>query len=91
MNADTERQETLVLRAYVVHDELRSHVDWQLMTCAQIAAMVVLGFALLAIGLSGFSTDAPVSIVATFVLYGGSLLFLPWLLYRLLRGTIRFR
>ena len=80
----------LLVRGRVVHCELRSHVDWQLMTCAQIGAMIVLGFALLAIGMSGFSTDAPLSIVATFVLYGGSLLFLPWLLYRFLRGTIRF-
>ena len=80
----------LLIRGRVAHGELRSHVDWQLMTCAQIGLLIVLGFVLLAIGLSGFSTDAPLSIVATFVLYGGSLLFLPWLLYRFLRGTIRF-
>lgn len=78
----------LVIRPRITHPEVRSHVNWQLMTCGLIAAMIPLSLAFVAIALSGVSSDSPLSIAATFVLLGGSLLFLPWLLYRLLRGTI---
>lgn len=80
----------LVVRGRVTHSELRSHIDWQLMTCAIVAAMVPVTFLLLVVGLSGVGTDAPVSIFVTFLLVGASFLFLPWLLYRLLRGTMTF-
>ena len=80
----------LAVRRRVGHVELRSHLNWQLMTCGMIAAMIPLALLLLFIGLSGVNTDAPISIVATFTLVGASALFLPWLLYRLLRGTVQF-
>ena len=80
----------LLVRSRVTHSELRSHVNWQLMTCGLVLAMIPLALILLFTGLSGVNTDAPVSIFATFVLVGASTLFVPWLLYRLLRGTIRF-
>ena len=80
----------LVIRARVPHSELRSHVNWQLMTCGLIAALIPIALLLLFTGLSGFNTDSTVSIIATFALVGGSVVFVPWLLYRLLFGTIRF-
>lgn len=78
----------LVIRPRVTHPEVRTHVNWQLVTCGLVAAMILLSLVFVAIGLSGVSSDSPLAIVATFALLGGSLLFLPWLLYRLLRGTI---
>ena len=80
----------LIIRSRVPHRELRSHVSWQLMTCVLIAALIPIALLLFFTGLSGINMDSPVSIVATFALVGGSVLFLPWLLYRLLNGTIRF-
>ncbi|MBT8098477.1 MAG: hypothetical protein KJO82_01940 [Gammaproteobacteria bacterium] len=80
----------LLIRGRITHGEVRSHVNWQLATCGLIAAMIPIGFGLLVIGFSGVNTDSPVSIIATFALVGASALFLPWLLYRLLYGTIRF-
>lgn len=80
----------LVLRGHVTHRELRSHVNWQLTTCGIVLAMIPLMLVLLVIGMSGFNTDDPISILATFVMAGASAVFLPWMLYRLLRGTTRF-
>ena len=80
----------VLIRGRVTHGELRTHVNWQLMTCGLIAAMVPAALLLLFVGLSGVNTDAPISIIATFLLLGASALFVPWLLYRLLRGTMRF-
>ena len=80
----------LLIRGRVTHPEVRSHLTWQLATYGLIAIMIPLGLALLFIGFSGVNTDSPISIVATFTLVGASALLLPWLLYRLLFGTIRF-
>ena len=80
----------LLLRRRVSHVELRTHVNWQLATLGIIAAAIPAGIGLLFIGFSGWNTDSPVSIIATFVLLGASCLFVPWLLYRLVRGTMRF-
>lgn len=80
----------LVVRGRITHADIRSHVRWQLTTCAVIAALIPIALGLLFVGFSGVNTDALISIVATFVLVGGSCLFLPWFLYRLLHGTIRF-
>ncbi len=81
----------LVMRSKVPHAGLRSHLSWQFATLVQILVLGLIAIALFAIGMSGVGTDAPVSILATFLVVGGSLLFVPWLLYRLLRGTIQFR
>ncbi|MDJ0760894.1 MAG: hypothetical protein QNJ19_15985 [Woeseiaceae bacterium] len=80
----------LVLRLRITHFELRTHVKWQLATCIMILALIAAGLVLLFVGLSGVNTDAPVSVIATFVLMGGSVVFFPWLLYRLLYGNWRF-
>ena len=80
----------LIIRPRVPHHELRSHISWQLMTCWLIAALIPVALLLLFAGLSGFNTDSIISIIATFALTGGAILFVPWLLYRLLHGTIRF-
>ena len=80
----------LLIRRRVTHPEVRSHVSWQLATYGLIALVFLFGIALLFIGLAGVNNDSPISIVATFTLMGASALFLPWLLYRLLFGTIRF-
>lgn len=81
----------LLIRGRVTNSELRSHVNWQLMTCGLIVAMIPIGLILFFVGMSGVNTDAPISIMSTFALVGALALFLPWLVYRLLRGTIRFR
>lgn len=81
----------LITRRQVVEPSLRSHFDWQLMTCLVSAAIVVLAVALLVIGLSGVATDAPISMVATFTLLALVTVTPLWLLYRLVRGTLRFR
>ena len=80
----------LVLRRRITHFELRTHVKWQLATCVMILVLIAAGLVLLFVGLSGVNTDAPISVVATFVLMGGSAVFFPWLLYRLLYGNWRF-
>ena len=80
----------LVMRPRITHVELRTHMNWQLATCGVIAALIPIGIGLLFIGFSGVNTDALISIAATFALVGASSLFVPWLIYRLLRGTIRF-
>ncbi len=80
----------LFIRDRVVNPDIHSHVRWQLVTCFAMLAMIPVGFLLLVIGLSGVNTDAVVSIVATFALVGIPALFPLWLIYRLIRGTIRF-
>ena len=80
----------LLIRGHVVHNELRSHVRWQLITCGLVAVMFPIALLLLVIGMSGWNTDSPFSILATFALLGFGALYLPWLFFRLLRGTIRF-
>ncbi len=80
----------LVLRRRITHFELRTHVRWQLATCTMILVLLIAGLILLFVGLSGFNTDSPISIIATFVLMGGSAVFFPWLFYRLVYGNWRF-
>jgi uncharacterized membrane protein len=80
----------LVMRSSVTQSGLRSHLSWQLSTLLQIAIGVAMGFALLFIGMSGWGTDAPLSVGSTFLLLAATTLFLPWLLYRLIRGSLRF-
>ena len=79
-----------LIRGHVVHNELRSHVRWQLITCGLVVVMFPIALLLLVIGMSGWNTDSPVSILATFAMVGFGALYLPWLVFRLLRGTIRF-
>ena len=80
----------LVIRKYIRNRDIRSHVSWQLFTASATMLAIPVAIILLMIGLSGVNNDSPVSIIATFALIGGSYLFLPWLAYRLLRGSIRF-
>ena len=80
----------LAFRGRVTHSELRSHISWQLATCGIIVALIPIALLLLMIAMSGFKDDAPISIITAFMLAGLSSMFLPWLLYRLLFGTIRF-
>ena len=79
----------LLIRDRVTHAEVRSHLNWQLMTFGVIAAMVPIGLLLLFIGLAGVNNDNPISIIATFTLMGISWAAIPWLLYRLIRGSLR--
>lgn len=80
----------LAIRQRVTVGGLRSHVDWQLMTCWTLVAAIPIGLALLYVGASGISTDAPISIVATFVLLGLACLFPLWFMYRLFWGSVKF-
>lgn len=80
----------LVLRSRLTQPWLRTHFAWQLSTCIIIAAAIPVGLGLLAVGFSGVATDAPVSIVATFLLVGVSFLFPFWFIYRCLRGTMNY-
>ncbi len=80
----------LWIRKGIVNRDIHTHVSWQLVTATATLLAIPAAILLLFIGLSGFGTDSPVSIIATFALVGGSYLFLPWLAYRLLRGSIRF-
>ena len=80
----------LVIRNKITNPDIRTHVSWQLATCGLIAVLIAVGYGLLVIGLSGFNTDSPFSILATFALMGASALFFPWLFYRLIYGTVRF-
>ena len=80
----------LVIRKRIRNRDIHSHVSWQLFTASAAVLAIPVAIILLMIGLSGVNTDSPISIVATFALIGGSYLFLPWLAYRLLRGSIRF-
>jgi uncharacterized membrane protein len=115
--SDTERQQQLVLWAYViqwvaiflpfalfvllvyvlvarrrvVEPALRSHLDWQLVTCLVAAGAAVVAVALLFIALSGINTDAPISIGATFTLLALLTVAPLWLLYRVVRGTLQYR
>ncbi|HSG64861.1 MAG TPA: hypothetical protein VLD39_07665, partial [Gammaproteobacteria bacterium] len=76
----------LIARRRVVDPALRSHLDWQLVTCLVAAATMVVAAVLFIIGLSGISTDAPISIVATFTLLALVTVAPLWLLYRVVRG-----
>ena len=80
----------LVLRLRVMHFELRTHVKWQLATCIITLVALAVGFLLLIVALSGFNTDSIWSVIATFTAMAGSAVFLPWLLYRLVYGNLRF-
>ena len=80
----------LWIRKRIVNRDIHSHVSWQLVTASVTMLAIPVAIVLLFVGLSGVNTDSPISIAATFALVGGSYLFLPWLAYRLLRGSIRF-
>ena len=80
----------LWIRKRIRNRDIRSHVSWQLVTASITVLAIPVAIILLFVGLSGVNTDSPISIAATFALVGGSYLFLPWLAYRLLRGSIRF-
>ena len=80
----------LWIRKRIRNRDIRSHVSWQLVTASITVLAIPVAIILLFVGLSGVNTDSPISIAATFALIGGSYLFLPWLAYRLLRGSIRF-
>lgn len=80
----------LTFRNRVMQSELRSHMNWQLATCIVILALIPVALVLLMVAMSGFKDDAPLSIIAAFVLMGLTSIFLPWFLYRLLFGTMRF-
>ncbi|MDJ0708973.1 MAG: hypothetical protein QNJ14_01230 [Woeseiaceae bacterium] len=78
------------IRKRILNRDIRTHVSWQLVTASVTIMAIPVAIGLLFVGLSGVNTDSAVSIVATFALIGGSYLFLPWLAYRLLRGSLRF-
>ena len=80
----------LWIRGGILNRDIRTHVSWQLVTATATLLAIPTAILLLFIGLSGFSTDSPIAMIATFALIGGSYLFVPWLAYRLLRGSIRF-
>lgn len=80
----------LWIRKRIPNRDIHSHVSWQLVTASVTMLAIPVAIVLLFVGLSGVNTDSPISIAATFALIGGSYLFLPWLAYRLLRGSIRF-
>jgi len=81
----------LAARRAVVEPALRSHLDWQLVTCLVAAGVAVVAVALLFIALSGINTDAPISIGATFTLLALLTVAPLWLLYRVVRGTLQYR
>lgn len=80
----------LVIRGRLTQPWLRTHAAWQLTTCLIVAIAIPVAFGLLAAGLSGFSTDSPIAIAATFLLVGASFLFPVWFIYRCLRGTMAY-
>ena len=80
----------LIIQKHIRNHDIRTHVSWQLVTASATVLAIPVAIILLMIGLSGVNSDSPVPIVATFALIGGSYLFLPWLAYRVLRGSIRF-
>lgn len=80
----------LVVRGRVTHPWLRTHFVWQLATCGLIGMAAVVGALFFVIGLSGVSTDNPISIVATFLAVGLSVVFPFWFIYRCLRGTMNY-
>jgi uncharacterized membrane protein len=80
----------LFIRRQVTNRALRSHVDWQLMTFIMIALAIAAALALLFIGFWGADTNSPIFVFATLMLIGAAALFPAWVLYRLIRGTMRF-
>ena len=80
---------SLLLRKRVTHFEIRTHASWQLATCLMILALLGAAALLFVVAMSGVNTDAPLSVLATFVLMGGSVLFVPWLFYRLIFGNVK--
>ncbi len=80
----------LAVRGKVMTPWLRTHLNWQLTTCVMVVAALPLAYLLLFTGFAGVNTDAPISIIATFLLVGASALFPVWLIYRFLRGTLRY-
>ena len=80
----------LITRSRVTNAGLRSHLDWQLATVGIVVLVAVVAAILFFVGLSGVNTDAPVSIVATFMVVGLVTALPLWLLYRLVRGTLQF-
>ena len=81
----------LLVRNRVTHGELRSHLNWQLMTNAVIFALIPVALAMVAIvSISGVSVDGPLVVISTYLLLGAFSLWLPGLVYRLIRGSIRF-
>jgi len=81
----------VVVRGRVMNPALRSHIDWQLATCLVSLSILALALGLLIVGLSGVATDAQISVIATFALLALLSVAPFWLLYRLVRGTLRFR
>jgi len=80
----------LLIRKRVTVAGLRSHVDWQLVSCWGLAAAIGVAVVLWFIAASGVSTDAPISIIATFALVGLASVVPLWILYRVAWGSIRF-
>jgi len=80
----------LAVRRTVTTPWLATHIKWQLTTCVMIVAAIPIGYLALFAGLSGIGTDAPLSIIVTFLLVGVSAMFPVWLIYRFLRGTLRY-
>jgi len=80
----------LVIRSRLTSQGLRSHIDWQLTTSGIAVVLIVIGALLFVVGMSGINTDAPISIIATFILVGLTGIFPVWLLYRVIWGSIQF-
>ena len=80
----------LAVRGRVTNLGLRSHLDWQLATVGIAIFVASVGAVLFFVGLSGVNSDEPLSIIATFAVVGLAFALPPWLLYRLIRGTLQF-
>jgi len=80
----------LAVRRTVTTPWLRTHIKWQLTTCVMVVAAISISYPLLFTGLAGVNTNAPLSIIATFLLVGASAVFPAWLIYHFLRGILRY-
>ena len=80
----------LVIRKYIANRDIYSHVSWQLGTAGVAVLALPVAFLLLMIGLSGWNSDSLLAIVSTLFLTAAGFVFLPWLIYRLIRGTANF-
>lgn len=75
----------------IAHDEIRSHLRWQRATCLILVAMILAFLALLAIGMAGVNSDHPASIAAVFLASGLAFVALPYVLYRMIKGSVRLK
>ena len=80
----------LAVRRTVTTPWLGTHIKWQLTTCVMVVAAIPIAYLALFLGLSGIGSVGPLAIIVTFLLVGVSAMFPAWLIYRFLRGTLRY-